>query len=672
MSVLNRKMFRKPQYRADGTGITAYFGDGGFNDLSTFNPENVKKTYSSLQELYAPLIGEPRSMQELIAERAKILGPLDNETSFNTALARAGAAISKAGSLSAGLAPAAQAFTETVSESEEKNKQLQRQVALSALDQLTRERETTKQGKLSILGNAVQQEEARIAAVLAEKKRLAEIEAQQSWESTRDNVKRIYDKQDNETKMANDNLQKSLDRINQRDLKGLEIEAEKQKTITNFNNDLAKQQTVTFISPKDVGSPSAGFSILGEYKQVVTPQGTVEYRNIENNSPLPAGALKFDAQIASVFTPKFGEPKKAFVPDPANSFTGLRAIQFQTDSKGNSFMLDPKSGEKQPMPSDAIIADQTEMFKTEFLPNGQTRYSITQGPYSGKTVFTDSNGNVINPEVLGDKYVGPKVSTTQTTPAAPVATAPSTTVTTSGPDVNAQALVQKDQILKTRPPAIGEITGQGSEGYLIEAGKPSSTKSFNLDPTTTRKMTEDLLEKENLQRQIDETLKTGAGGAVGVFSKLKSAVTNGLDPIIPGIDLAYPLNENNKLQLQNLQNKMIAAFAQNGDRVAVQEMERIRALAPDPNNWIESVTATFSRLGELSRINRNSIEGIRAQLEDRTPLYLKRVPIGNSEDPFTVQHMPFIQSMIKEGNKEFFAGKLFKDNNGKVVPMVLK
>lgn len=665
MSALNRPMFRKPTYKAEGTGITAYFGDGGYNDLTKFNPENVKATYSSLQELYAPLLGKERSMQDLIAERAKILGPLDNETAFNTGLARAGAAISKAGSLSAGLAPAAQAFTETSAEGEEKNKLLQRQVAMSALDQLTRERETAKQGKLSILGNAVQQEEARIAAVLAEKKRLSEIEAQQNYEMIRDNVKAIQNKQEKEDDRAFTALENEKKYLRDKGLKEEDRKFEELKLQNNFARDLDKQQPVTYMMPNDIGSPSKGFKILGEFKQVLTPEGRVEWRNMYDSSALPAGALKFDAQVSALYTPKFDAPKKAFLPD-TNYFTGLRPIQYQTDSKGTPFMLDVNTGEKRPMPADAIISDQTEMFKTESLPNGQTKYMITNGPFAGKTVITDSSGGVMNPEVLGEQYTGPGSKKAQ---AVPSTAQPSTTETAVTESPAASAIAAKTEVLKSRPAAIGEITGAGPEVHIVEAGTPSSVKPYNLDSTTTRKMQEDLIEKEGLQRQIDEVLKTGAGNAVGVFSKLKSAVTNGLDPIIPGIDLAYPLNENNKLQLNLLQNKMIAAFAQNGDRVAVQEMERIRDLAPDPNNWMESVTATFSRLGELSRINRNAMETIRAQQDGRAPLYLKRVPIGNTEDPFTVKDLPFIKAMAEKGDTEFFVGKLFKDNTGKVVPM---
>ena len=300
MSALNRPMFRKPTYKAEGTGITAYFGDGGYNDLTKFNPENVKATYSSLQELYAPLLGKERSMQDLIAERAKILGPLDNETAFNTGLARAGAAISKAGSLSAGLAPAAQAFTETSAEGEEKNKQLQRQVAMSALDQLTRERETTKQGKLSILGNAVQQEEARVAAVLAERKELAKIESQQKWDSIQTNVKFIHDKQMQDSQQAFTALENRRKAIDDQNLRQEDRLAKQAEVTRNFQIDLAKKDPTTFMMPNNIGKPSEGFKILGEFKQVLTPEGSVEWRNMYTNEPLAAGALKFDAQVSGL------------------------------------------------------------------------------------------------------------------------------------------------------------------------------------------------------------------------------------------------------------------------------------------------------------------------------------------------------------------------------------
>jgi len=713
MSVLNRPMFRRQPVSSKGTGITAYFAEGGpvvkgtpsVYDPAKFDPQNVQTFFRALENLYAPLMDKQRSMQELIAERANILGPLDNEVAFNTALARAGAAISKAGSLAAGLAPAAQAFTETSAEGEEKNRLLQRQVALSALDQMTKEKETAKQAKMSILGAAINQEESRIAAVLAEKKRLAEIEAEQNYEMIRDNIKRIYDEQSKLDERANDNFQKALDRASQKELKGLDIEAENKKIATNLINHFMKEESVTFIKPNDMGSPSKGFTILGEYKQTVTPEGTVEWRNIFNNSSLPAGSLKFDAQVASVFTPKFDAPKKAFIPDTTH-FTGLRPIQYQTDRNGTPFMLVEENGEKVPMPQNAIISDQTEMFKTEILPNGSTAYTITNGPFAGKTVIVDRAGKIQNLSEIADVYTGDQLKRPSPADAAvpdavpdaaqdaavpdavPDAAQDAAAQGTAVPDVVqnnptskfltkpldgtvVSALRDKENDLKNRNPAIGEITGRGAELHILSVQPASSIKSFDLDPTTARETERNIIAYEEFLAALDDVINAGAANSVGIAAKLRSIITNGIDPLIYGNDWAFVADEKNRALLELMTNKMITALAVNDERISVDEQNRIRSIAPSVQEWFVSPASVTARLAEIIRHSKNNLSLARSRLTDKPALLLQQVPQGTVRDPFTPKFLPYVQALNAEGFGDDLRRKFFKDAKGRVLRIQL-
>jgi hypothetical protein len=229
-----------------------------------------------------------------------------------------------------------------------------------------------------------------------------------------------------------------------------------------------------------------------------------------------------------------------------------------------------------------------------------------------------------------------------------------------------QTIAVIDQILWDKTPSIGQITGRGSERYLVTPLAPSSTAGYKMDQKERAKANEAIINKENQLSELDSASQ-GAFHAIGILPRLKAISTNVFDPLVSwtGLDTTFMENARHKTELRKLSASIIKNFAQNPDRVSVYEQTILKDLAPDPDAWLASPKVALEGIRELYRLTRNDIEVQRARLENRAPLMIMSVPSGTASDPFTYdQHGAFTGYMINSGQGAFFNGKYVQGSEG--------
>jgi hypothetical protein len=690
--VLGRALFsraRKPQ-KAHGTGITklvvgeekGYF-NGGEVTAPTPTPASAPVAgVPALGEQYAKMFqafaGPQRSYEQILAERQKALG--EGDMGLQTALAimaLGGRIASTPGGLLSAIGSNLPEFSSTVGKAASEQEKQRAALRVGAMEAVERDRAQRSALGLEGLKTAISQA-------------FSEGQAAKTREfQTRENVlTREFQMQQAKDQRAFTEAQTTAER---------EYRTGERTAGEDFK--LLTQDPQPFIQVDPVNPEK--YKFLGTFK--LNRQG--KYVD-ENGREKPADALPFNERTAKIFTPDFGEPKMAYVPD-LNNPIGLREVMVQTDKKNDRLVLLNPDGTRSSAPAGTILRGQNEVFSLKAEGDTISR-TIKEGPFAGITVVTDRAGKIQNPEVYSSMGIDPKnirgftaptgaptvpaapaavapapapaapVPTAPMAPAAPATVAPTAptpaatdpavlgTTTPERAQARDQAIDLKAQARGNRPAAVGDITGQGAQRFIVEAQPPSSQRAFELTPRQREDISKKIVQGENVLATLNSATQ-GAYEAVGLGPKLKSILTNVFDPVIPGVDLAFTENEAKKTELRNLGRQIIQAFAQNADRVSVYEQQILDRLGPDPDKWFANPSTALAQVKELYRLVANDVERQKAVLENRPPLEMKRIPPGTESEPLTSEFIPYINEMSKQGHGDLFIGKVVKFPDGRTV-----
>jgi hypothetical protein len=346
----------------------------------------------------------------------------------------------------------------------------------------------------------------------------------------------------------------------------------------------------------------------------------------------------------------------------------------QTDKRYDKLVQLNADGSRSPLQEGFILRGQNEFVDRKNLGNGYYELTVKEGPFKDTTIQVDSAGRIQNADDLRAKGIDPSKITGQGPPPSP---GQQGAVQQTGPQIAealpASAVQYRDQAIASaaekrgsRSPGTGEITGQGAQRYLVEAQLGSSMRPADIPDKERAAIQTRNMQAERTMRALENATQE-AYTAVGLGPKLKSLATEIFDPLVPGVDLAFLKNEQNKLQLRNLQKQVIGAFAQNTDRVSVYEQQLLKELGPDPEAWLANPQTALAKLRELHRLVANDAEASRATLEGRPALVLKRMPNGTNDDPFTQDFVPYMTYMQSTGKREQLVGKQYRDNSGNVI-----
>jgi len=680
--VLGRSLFsrgNRPQ-KAHGTGITRLamgeeeqgFADGGEAVAG------VPALAGKYAQMFQSMSGPQRSYEEILNERKKALG--DGDMGLQTALAimaLGGRIASTPGSLMSSVGKSLPEFSSTVGKAANEQEQRQGALRMGAIEAVERDRAQRSALGLESLRTAISQSFSEGQAAAGRAFQLRESVLTREFNMQQSVEQRAFA----EAQSLKDKEFRTGERIGDQDFK------------------LLTQEPLPFIQV-DPTNPEK-YTFLGTYK--LNRDG--KYVD-ENGKPKPADALPFNERTAKIFTPDYGEPKMAYVPDTTDP-TGLRQVMVQTDKKKDTTVMLNPDGTRSPTPAGTILRGPNEVVDLK-VEKGLITRTVKEGPFQGITVITDLSGKIQNPEVFGALGVDPTkirgftapgasgasgAPAVPNAPAAPnappaapavpdqtttVAPAPAPTVpavtdpavlgtfTPEAAKLRDEAIAIKTQSRGQRPASIGDITGQGAQRFIVEAQPPSSQRAFELTTGQREDISKKIIQGEDLLATLSSATQN-AYEAVGFGPKLKSISTNVFDPLIPGVDLAFTENEAKKTELRNLERKVIAGFSQNPDRVSVYEQQILKTLGPDPEKWFASPMTALSQMKELHRLIANEVERQKATLENRPPLEMKRVPPGTESEPITSDFIPYINEMTKQGHGDLFYRKVVRMPDGSTV-----
>ena len=683
--VLGRSLFMRGMRpkKAHGTGITTlvtgeergYAEGGEVTAPAAAAPVGIPALGQRYAQMFQSFAGPQRSYEEILAERQKALG--EGDMGLQTALAimaLGGRIASTPGGLLSAVGKSLPEFSTTVGKAANEREKQMAALRMGAIESVERDRAQRSALGLEGLKTAISQ---AFSEGQAEKSR--------SFQARENVLSREFQ------------LQQSKE---QRDFAELQANREREyrtgERVAGEDFKLLTQEPQPFIQV-DPANPEK-YKFLGTFK--LNRDG--KYVD-ENGREKPADALPFNERTAKVFTPDFGEPKMAYVPD-LNDPTGLRQVMVQTDKKNDRLVLLNPDGTRAAAPAGTILRGQNEVFDLKAEGDTISR-TIKEGPFAGLTIVTDRAGKIQNPEVYSSLGIDPKNIRGFTAPAAPVPAAPVAPVVPSVPTPTApaptapaapatmaptvpapatadpavlgtatperarardQAIEIKMQARGNRPASVGDITGQGAQRFIVEAQPPSSQRAFELTPRQREDISKKIVQGENVLATLNSATQ-GAYEAVGLGPKLKSILTNVFDPVIPGVDLAFTENEAKKTELRNMGRQIIQAFAQNADRVSVYEQQILDRLGPDPDAFFANPSTALAQIKELYRLVANDVERQKATIENRPPLELKRIPPGTESEPLTSEFIPYINEMTKQGHGDLFIGKVVKFPDGRTV-----
>lgn len=654
--VLNRPMFRKPLVKSEGTGITAYFFNGGEFDYqellkqyleqpSPKMPEAPITDYDTLYKKYKDVVsaglGPERSFEQIMQERMKVLGPpTDMESARNYALMQLGSRIaSTPGGLAQGIAAGMPEYGAILNKAETEGRAAQRAVAASSLDTLEKERAARRSAESEARGYAFKESEAAKAAAYK-----SAVEAALKTE--------------------------------ERKFKAVEEGAKQQAQI---KKDYGVLGTETFALPDD--NAPGGFKIVGARR---TPSGLVQ---VGNNEPLPATAIPVGDQfVSNIYT---RDQAKEAVNISIKKDDGTFSKPYAAIQKGNKFYF-ADTGE-------IVTAPFRLVDKAGTTGSGTSASYVIQDPDSPFGLrevigFTDpmTNQNYFMQNGVRfdfDSSKGIKASLadvlksetkdgeTTTTPSfGPYAGKPYT-VSSSKRNVQfTPPIPSKDTSLGGTPSGsatqadsktpIGAITGEGPERNFVKPEPFVSSLSYSqLSAQDKQDLRNSIQGGEKFLAGAEDVLKAMPEG-LGPLNKIKSLTTNYIGPIAPkSIEpyVTYLKTEDGKQQLRIMRQTAQLAFAKN-PRFPQGELKTIDEMIEDPDAFFADPRAGMTRYATLVREVRNALERDRAMMEGRDAKVLERVPTGTSNDPFPFDKAPYLVELKNSGVN--LSGVYYRDSKG--------
>ena len=640
--------------------------------VATVPSENV----AALGQKYADMFQKmypTRTADQIYAERQKLMGNGKEDLQLQAALALmklGGTMAQTPGSLATAFGKGVTEATPDLMKATADYAKQNRELKLSSLDAAEREHQMKAQLGLKGLETALTQS---FTSTEAEKGRSASEKLQKLSQEFQGQQNILNREQQNTLQAGNHAFQKDQQTASQTFQSGQQEKSFGHATGLNTANhefQLLTRDPKTFVDLSDPNKPTFGSYKLNKEGKYINDQGAER----------PAASLEFTAQVAKMVTPDFSEPKTAYVPD-TTQLTGMRPVTVQTDKRTDKLVQLNADGTRAPLKEGFILRGQNEFVDRKNLGNGYYELTVKEGPFKDTTIKVDSAGRIQNVDDLRAKGIDPSKITGQ----GPIAPATETTpvpgqqgaVQQNGPQIAevlpASAVQYRDQAISaaaekrgSRSAGTGEITGQGAQRYLVDAQPGSSMHPADIPEKERAAIQTRNLQAERTMRALENATQE-AYTAVGLGPKLKSLATEVFDPLVPGVDLAFLKNEQNKLQLRNLQKQVIGAFAQNTDRVSVYEQQLLKELGPDPEAWLANPQTALAKLRELHRLVANDAEASRATLEGRPALVLKRMPNGTVDDPFTPDYLPYLSYMGSTGKGEQFSGKRFLGNDRNLI-----
>jgi len=627
--------------------------------------ENVAALGQKYAEMFQKMY-PTRTADQIYAERQKLVGSGKEDLQLQAALAlmkMGGKIMQTPGSLATAIGAGVTEATPDLMKASAESAKQNRELKLSSLDAAEREHQMKAQLGLKGLETALSQS---FTSSEAEKGRSASEKLQKLSQEFQGQQNTLNREQQNTLQTGNHAFQ--LDQ-QKRTEKFSESQQDRSfghavgLNTANHEFQLLTRDPKTFVDLSDPNKPTFGSYKLNKEGKYVNDQGVER----------PAASLEFTPQVAKWVTPEFSEPKTAYVPD-TTQLTGMRPVTVQTDKRYDKLVQLNADGSRSPLQEGFILRGQNEFVDRKNLGNGYYELSIKEGPFKDTTIQVDSAGRIQNADDLKAKGIDPSKITGQGPPPSP---GQQGAVQQTGPQIAevlpASAVQYRDQAITaaaekrgSRSPGTGEITGQGAQRYLVEAQPGSSMRPADIPEKERAAIQTRNIQAERTMRALENATQE-AYTAVGLGPKLKSLATEIFDPLVPGVDLAFLKNEQNKLQLRNLQKQVIGAFAQNTDRVSVYEQQLLKELGPDPDAWLANPQTALAKLRELHRLVANDAEASRATLEGRPALVLKRMPNGTNDDPFTQDFVPYMTYMQSTGKREQLVGKQYRDNSGNVI-----
>lgn len=654
--VLNRPMFRKPLVKAEGTGITAYFFNGGEFDYqellkqyleqpSPKMPEAPITDYDTLYKKYKDVVsaglGPERSFEQIMQERMKVLGPpTDMESARNYALMQLGSRIaSTPGGLAQGIAAGMPEYGAILNKAETEGRAAQRAVAASSLDTLEKERAARRSAESEARGYAFKESEAAKAAAYKSAVEAAIKTDERKFEAVKEGAKQ------------------------QAELKGK----------------YGVLGTETFALPDD--NAPGGFKIVGARR---TPSGLVQ---VGTNDPLPATAIPVGDQfVSNIYT---RDQAKEAVNISIKKDDGTFSKPYAAIQKGNKFyfadtgeivtapfrLVDKAGTTGSGTSASYVIQDPDSPFGLREVI-GFTDPMTNQNYFMQNGVRFDFDSNKGIKASLADVLKSDtKDGETTTTPSfGPYAGKPYT-VSSSKRNVQfTPPIPSKDASLGGTPSGgatqadsktpIGAITGEGPERNFVKSEPFVSSLSYSqLSAQDKQDLRNSIQGGEKFLAGAEDVLKAMPEG-LGPLNKIKSLTTNYIGPIAPkSIEpyVTYLKTEDGKQQLRIMRQTAQLAFAKN-PRFPQGELKTIDEMIEDPDAFFADPKAGMTRYATLVREVRNALERDRAMMEGRDAKVLERVPTGTSNDPFPFDKTPYLVELKNSGIN--LSGVYYRDSKG--------
>ena len=645
--VLSRKMFNGPRPTANGTGITAYFSNGGLADSETF-----KNMFTQYKDVLSSQLAPEKSYEELLAQRMKILGPEDPESARNYALMQLGGKIaSTPGGLGVALGAGLPEYASVMQKDEAEQRQLQRAAAGSALDALTQQQNTRQSVGIEAAKSAFS--EAALAA-----REAAKSKADNAIAVIKDNFDRH--KEDNAAKRA------AEEELGRNTRSAAEIEASDNRAF----NVLAP---IPFVV-KDSTSPSGVKIIMGTR----TKNGTFDSKGLR----IPSDAVKVDdAYVTKMLE---GNDPKVSVNVQVMGKDGKLGDPFAAIQKGPEF-FDAATGDKIKAPFKIYDAEsgrsQTSASSSYVVVDPNSPYGIKevigfQDSTTGETFYMSNNNKVVfdsSTAIKGSLKDQLSISMDDTTVTTKILFGPKAgqnvrelkqkgeftsgqagageTPTGEAPTGGAPVEEKTGNVTPKKPVAIGAITGEGSERYFVKTD--STVPTVKMSNMSSQQLTESQTKidsGEQLLRNMGSLLKAIPKGT-GPEATIESVSTNYVAPFVPKSfdSLVQYLGTEQARREMDLARQAIRQAFSLSSRFPIGELAIIDDIVERPGEFFANPEAAMARMQTLIRFVRNSVEWEKAKLEERPASYIEPIPTGTENDPFPYKAMGYLQELEAKG-----------------------
>ena len=634
--VLSRRMFNGPRPTANGTGITAYFSNGGLADSETF-----KNMFTQYKDVLSSQLAPEKSYEELLAQRMKILGPEDPESARNYALMQLGGKIaSTPGGLGVALGAGLPEYASVMQKDEAEQRQLQRAAAGSALDALTQQQNTRQSIGIEAAKTAFSEAnlQARENAKLAGESSIAKLkDTYERWKFTQEQ-NGLNTRSENEINakygVLGDKTYAVPDPDSSSGFKIISGRITKEGIVDSSGN----------LMPKDAFPVDSSFvtSLISSKDAKTSVNVQIKQADGTFGDPIAAvqiGDKIFDAATqepitqtfrlwdASLNKPQTGESSSYVIQDPNSNYGIREVIGFVDKTTGKPFYTD--NGVKIEFDSaKGIKGSMKDVLQTKQEGNSVIT-TPNFGPYAGKSFRSGLQSGGID----------------QGAPIPSMSEGAGTSVDQQGVKVTTS---------KTAP-GLGAITGEGVERYFVtKATDTNAVAPYTTFANMTDEQIKDSMQKidsgESMLRNMESVLKA-IPEAVGPLATVKGISTAYLAPFTPkqlSGATEYLKTERARRELDLVRQDIRKAFALN-PRYPVGELSVIDDLVERPQEFFSDPKAALARMQELVRSVRNNVEWEKAKLENRPANYIDAIPTGTVNDPFPADKLNYLVELKKQG-----------------------